>query len=462
MGAALAPNRAERRRLVGSRRRFSREAELVAAYIERADEGPVAPSAVLTESGQLRELYRTLGHDPERDATVRKLVERNIPPLAGGATGLSGAAFMHNLPPEGTYVQDTPQFFTETEKNVVPQETKALSGLGAAPIDLRIPNNGILAKLRIVFKGSLVVAGGGTVTATYQWPWNVIKRFTLNANGQTSLISCEGMDLRARRQRIYRIPRDEVSTVQSNVGVSADGLLNPASSVIANGTYSVALVYDVPIVHDDYTLTGALHAQSDQIYLSMRLTPAATAELFTLAGGSTATLTGTFFTSTTFFDIPFADTKDGRKVLVPDLSWLHGYLSSDQPYANTGDVSTPFIRTAGQLVSYSFYLDNGGAAVIDVLGLNEARFEYGGNRRPLVFNPPEQLIEKNIQDYSGRVLGSKAGFGFLDFEVDNPRRELVYPKGVTELKLVSNIPAGTTINANAHVHFVEETLFAGR
>jgi len=48
------------------------------------------------------------------------------------------------------------------------------------------------------------------------------------------------------------------------------------------------------------------------------------------------------------------------------------------------------------------------------------------------------------------------------FEADNPSRDLVFPKGVTELQTVFNIPAGTTINGNAHVHFVEEALFAGR
>src|SRR2546427_398553 len=89
-----------------------------------------------------------------------------------GLQAAAGAAFLHNLPPEGTYVQDTDQFFVETEKNIVPQAPVALSGLGAAPIDQRIPNNGILAKIRVVFKGSLVVTTPtGTCTPTYKWPW---------------------------------------------------------------------------------------------------------------------------------------------------------------------------------------------------------------------------------------------------------------------------------------------------
>jgi hypothetical protein len=375
-------------------------------------------------------------------------------PVAGGATGLSGAAFMHNLPPEGSYVANTDLFFRETEKNEVPQEQKPYTGLGGAPMDLRVSNVGILGKIRLIFVGSAVVAGGGTVTALYTWPWNLLKTFTLNANGQTSLISCEGLDLRARRQRIYRNPRDGVSTAPATDTTTRD----PSPGVIANGTYPIVLAYDVPIVHDDYTLTGALFAQSDQTYLTWRVTPAATAEVATLAGGSTLAITGTIHSTLTFFDIPFADTQQGRQVLIPDLRWLHGYLAADAPFANSGDVPTPFIRTAGQLLSYSMYLANGSAAQIAISGLDELRFEYGGNRRPRTYAPPTQLLEKMQQDYNGLIAPN---FAVLDFEVDNPQRDLVYPKGVTELKSVAKVPAATTVLAGSKVHFIEETLFSG-
>jgi hypothetical protein len=406
---------------------------------------------IRSESGQLREYFKRAG------ASARDALEmggKGIMPIAGGATGLSGAAFMHNLPPEGTYLANTDLFFRETERNDVPQEQKAFTGLGGAPIDLRVSNVGILGKIRLIFVGSAVVAGGGSVTALYSWPWNILKSFTLNANGQTALISCEGLDLRARRQRIYRNPRDGVSTAPATDATTRD----PAPGVIANGTYPIVLAYDIPIVHDDYTLTGALFAQSDQTYLSWRVTPAAASEVATLAGGSTLAVTGTIHSTLTFFDVPFADTDKGRQVLIPDLSWLHGYLSADAPFANTGDVSTPFIRTAGQLISYSMYLANGGAAQIAPSALDEIRFEYGGNRRPRTYTPPTQLLEKNVQDYNGLI---QPGYSILDFEVDNPARDLVYPKGVTELKSVAKVPAATTVLAGSKVHFVEETLFSG-
>ena len=409
-------------------------------------------------TGELREGFRRQGHDPAVDLGAARLVDMGIGPISGGATGMDGAAFMHNLPPEGSYLMDSDTFFAQTERNDVPQGQTAFPGLGGAPFDTRLSNVGILAGLRIIVEGSLVTEKGtGTVTATYQWPWNVMKRFALSANGQTSLLSCEGMDLRARNQRVYRNPRDPLTTATQTDGVFGD----PSAGTIADGTYPFYLVYEVPIVHDWYTLTGALFAQSDQIYLGWRFTPAAVADLFTLTGTAKVTMTGTVKSTTTFFDVPYADSNEGRKVLIPDLQWLHGFVGSDLPYANTGDVKAPFIRTSGELLAYYSYLDNGGAAVIDPAALSEIRFEYGGNPKPRVHNPPQTLLAKNVQDYNGRIL-PKAGYSVFDFESDNPSRDLVFPKGVTELQTVFNIAAGTTINANAHVHFVEEALFAGR
>lgn len=447
--------------------------ELVEAYIDGKRVGPPRQSSELVEAtiggkrklisaaraeaGQMREAFKRLGVTDPR--MLGKLTDAGMAPMAGGATGLGGAAFMHNLPPDGTYVQDSAMFNKETERNDVPQEQKTFPGLNGAPVDLRISNVGVLAKIRLIFEGELVADDGdsGTVTSTYQWPWNLLKRITLNANGQTSLVSCEGMDLRARRNRLYRNPRDPVVTapaIDSDVG-------DPDPGTISEGTHPVVLVYDIPISHDDWGLTGSIFAQSDQIYLNWRVTPAATEEMFTLTNDAAVTVTGTIHSTLTFYDVPQANTQEGRKVLIPDLSWLHGYLASDLPFSNTGEVKTPFIRTAGQLLSYAYYIDNGGAAVIDPSALDELRFEYGGNRRPRVYNPVAHLLEKNAQDYNGRIL-PEAGYAILDFEVDNPSRDLVYPKGVTELLMAAQIPSGTSINENAHIHFVEETLFAGR
>lgn len=370
--------------------------------------------------------------------------------------GIGGAAFLRNLPAEGAYQVNEPVFNTETERNDVPMQPAAFPGLGGATIEQRIPNNGILASLKVVFKGQVVVAGAGSVTSGYQWPHNLLKRATLNANGQTSLINAEGLDLRARKQRLYRNPPTGALLVAPGTNAATG---DPTPGVIANGTYPIVLEWDVPITHDEATLVGALFAQSDQNYLSLRLTPAQSADLFTLAGGSTATVTGTFYTQMTFFDIPLVPVQGRDQVIIPNLAWLHGYLSGDAPFSNVGDVRAPFIRTAGQLLAYAAYVDNGGMAQVAPTALNEVRFAYGGNRKPRVYNPPEQLLLKNLRDYAGLI---QPGYFVFDFEGDNPARDLVYPKGVTELAIELNLPNTVVLNANSRIHFVEDTLFAGR
>lgn len=437
-----------------------------------APEGPVpadqARSAIVRLGGPqdtaiLREAWRAAGMDPD-SLMVSRLVAAGIPPMGGGMpVGSSGMGFMHNTPASGQFVENTPTFFQNTERNDIPQPPTPFPAFGQ-PADFRIPNVGVLAGIRAVVKLTLVVSGTGTVTATYQWPWNVAKRISLNANGQTQIISAEGMDLRARRQRFFRNPREEVSTAPATDVVQANNFApvgNPIPGVIANGTYSVVLVYDVPICHDDYNMAGALLAQSDQNNLQWRIEAAASSDLFTIAAGGAVTLTGTVFWTATVFDIPQENNAQGTVVLLPDMSWIHGFLASNQPFANTGEVPIALIRTTGQLLCTYTYIDNGGAAVIDPLALSEIRFQYGGNRRPRTFNPPEQIVEKNGHDYNGRILRA-AGYILLDNEVDNPVRDLVLPKGVTELQEVVVIPVGTTLNTNSHAHFAEETMFAGR
>jgi hypothetical protein len=373
------------------------------------------------------------------------------------AVGQGSAAFMHNLPAPGEFVIDPALFARETERSDVPQEQKTIS-LGGAPIDVRVQSVGILASIRIVIEGTLTVATAA-VTTDDDWPWNLIRRFTLSANGQTGLIACEGLDLRARRQRLFRNPREHVSNVQSNAGVDSATLDPVAGSSIAVGSYTFRLIYDVPIVHDAYTLTGALLAQTDQNYLSWRIQPATASELFRTNPANATITNATVKVTNTFYDIPFADTQQGRKVIIPDLRWLHGFVSVDMPFANNGDVRVPLVRTSGQLLALHGYIENGTAGHIDPATLDELRWEYGGNRRPRVFAPVAVLLEENGRNYNGLLKPNLFAF---DFEVDNPQRDIVYPKGVTELAVVAKIASSVTVNANARVHIAGEMLYSGR
>lgn len=409
-------------------------------------------------SGQLREMHRLRGAD---ECTARNLAEMGVPPIAGGATGKGAAAFYVNLPPEGTFAMDPAYFNQETERNDVPQAAAAYTGLSGGRIDQRITNIGLLSNVRLLFVGTLTVTTPtGTCTSTYQWPWNFAKRVTVQANGQTSIIQSEGLDLRARRQRLFRNPKEDVATAPATDALTG----NPVPAAITAGAYPVVLPLDLPITHDATTLTGALFAQSDANYLNWTIEPANLTDLFVLTGTATVTLTGTIFPLLTFFDIPYVDTQQGRKVAIPDLRWLHGFIASNLPFANTGDVKAPFIKNAGQLIAYYLYIDNGGVAQINPSSaVDEFRLEYGGNRRPRVYaagagNGPLHLLEENARNYNGLI---RPGYLLLDLENENPDRDLIYPRGVSELNAVVKITNGTSINANARIHFVEETLFSG-
>lgn len=417
----------------------------------------------------LTEAWRRMGHD-ERQAYVALLIERGVKPVGGGMpTGVSGMGFQHNLPEPGSFIENSQLFYEQTERNDIPGPTQTFPGLGGGGVDVRIPQVGVLAEIQLVASLSLVVSGAGSVTATYQWPWNTIKRGALNVNGQTGVISAEGLDLRARVQRVYHNTREQIATAPATdvTAAPAAGVVpvgDPVPGVIANGTYSVTLHWTLPITHDDYNLIGSLYAQSDSNAFFWRFEAAAAADLFTIVAPSTATLTGSIGWVYTIYDIPEGDSEHGRLVLLPSMSWLHGFLGYNTPFNNTGEVPVALIRTAGQLLCTYLYLDNGGAATIDPAALVEIREQYGGNRRRRVFggtNGPLVILLKNQHDYNGRIVKA-AGYVLFDNEVDNAVRDLIYPKGVTELQLVATIATGTTINANAHAHAAEETMFPGR
>lgn len=410
-------------------------------------------------SGELRKAWERTGADLD-DPIVRSLIERGAPPVAGAMpTGMDGAAFMSNLPPEGTYVMDSGLFFENTERNDVPQQVVAYPGFGGAPIDIRIANVGVLSGIQVIVEGTLKTSGAkGTITPTFRWPWGLLAGTAVNANGQTSLIAPTGLDMRARHSRIYRNPIDPITTAPS-----VDERGNPTLKEIKTGEeFPVFLIYEVPIVHDWFTLTGSFFAQSDQIYLSLHLTTPAASELFVTTEEAKVEFTKANIRLTnTFFDVPYAPTNQGRKVLVPDLQWLHGFIATDLAFANTGDVPVPLIRTSGELLAFYSYIRNGGNAIVKPSALTNLRMEYGANRIPRNYEPPQHLLYKNADDYNGLIL-PEVGYFVLDFEADNPSRDLVFPKGVTELKVTPNIPATVKIEPSSAVHFAEEALFSGR
>lgn len=362
------------------------------------------------------------------------------------ATGNARSAYLRNLPSSGDYAIAPERFFQLTERNEMPlNQIKPTSF--ATSFQARINNVGIISGILLDVTGTVsCTIGGGSLTATANWPWNLIKRIIVSANGQNELIAVEGMDLRARHLRIFRNATDNTSS---------------SSGTITTGANAVTLMLFIPFAHDETTLIGSLYAQSDETYLNLELTTAAASDVITAAGGATIdSVSLTVTPHLVFYEIPMVSDGNRSVIVLPDLSQLHSLNYVDNPFSNTGDVATRLLRSAGQLLCVYLRLDSGTAGLSPWSDLDEVRWEYAGNQRPRRFNPVRPLRFKMNGDYNGDVNPRAQHYAVLDFEVDNPMRDVVYPKGVIDLQVVTAVKTGTTLS-NAKVHLVAETLYGG-
>lgn len=357
-----------------------------------------------------------------------------------------GAETLQNIP-VSPYVTDPATFFQMTSKNVLTPRTPANPGPGQSTT-VQLLQSGVVSKLQITFVGTLVVATAA-VTTSNQWPYNILKGFLLSANGQNNLWDCDGLDLHALRYIRNPAFTNSVDTFPDVVG---------GGGSVAVGTYNVYLTWEVPIAMDDVSLVGSLYAQSSATNLTVKMTQAINSDLFS-ANPANATISGTFYVQETLFQIPFD--AEG-KIVIPDLTRLHGFNAVDFPVTNVGENRVPLIRSAGQLgrlfISGIAATNNRLSALPSAAAskkLEALRIEYGGNQRPYTWDPAGQLLALNNQHY-----GAPAPYDRLvvDLLKENPPRDIILMQGVTELAAVPRIGSGVTLTG-ASVRLVQETLF---
>lgn len=348
--------------------------------------------------------------------------------------------------PTVPYVIDPPNFFAQTSKNIA-SRSFGLPGQGAT-VPVGMPKVGLLGKIKLMFVGTLTVATA-SVTTSDQWPHNILKLFRLSANGQNDLFSCDGVDLHVLRWARYPAFTEKVDTFPDVVG---------GGGSIGTGTYTVHCTWEVPVSIDDTTLIGGLFLQSDEVSVVANLTQAQNADLFA-TNPNNATLAGTFFVLNTFYEIPRAS--DG-KLILPDITRLHTFLAYDQSYTNVGDVRTPLIRTAGQLerlftsgrVSSNLRLSAMPNAA-STKKVDRYRIEYGGNQRPLVWDPASSLLATNNEWYGTPLPYDRAAY---DMVKENPPRDVILMQGVTELAWITAVNSGVTPGSGSVIRIAQESL----
>lgn len=370
---------------------------------------------------------------------------RVIPHVAGAAVG-TGAETSTNIPAV-PFVIDPGGFAALTSKNVVTPRTVNHPEPGGF-FNVQLPPDGILSKLLIHFRGTITVATAAA-TSGPRFPYGLLGNFQLGVNGQNDLWYCDGLDLHGLRFTRYPSYDEAVDQYPGSVG---------GGDSIAVGTYDVHLTWEVPIAMDDTSLIGSLYAQSAATSIQARLATALNAQLFSANPGN-VTIDGQWSVSTTWFDIPVGE--DGR-LIIPDLSVLHGFNAVDYPFASTGEARVELVRNAGQLSRLFVAVQSSDANRLSALPaaaatkeITDLRLEYGGNRRPYVFNPASTLLAINNQHYGAPVPYDRL---VLDFVKENPARDRVLLQGVTEFSVVPTVGAGVTVT-NGKVRVVQETLY---
>jgi hypothetical protein len=396
------------------------------------------------------------GSELELLATGRAFLAREqgrrflVPMASGGAIG-AGAVYARNLPAPGTYVLDPVRFAVETTRNQKTYPGKSWPGYDSK-LSFPIDKTGIVSKILIYWEGT-IASGATAPTVKGAFPWNLIKRVQLTANGISNLVYCDGYDLRAleRVRKGFFFDRQTLFTL-------------PTSSA----TVDFRLLWEVPLSYDE-SLVGAVYAQTEDTDMELELTMDASANIW---AANAPTIAGTFKIAVEFFNLPLDDSKDGRKVIIPDIRQMHGIYAKDTPITATGEHVTELMRTGGILVRAFQRFDNAYPNVGSLdpgADISSHKFRFGSNVIPTDL-PGRVLRAMNDRAYGDKMLPAAdvdasitAGVNYLvdDFVAANSVRDVVHLLGTSDPQLLNEVKSSATINAGAKVHTLQEHMVAG-
>lgn len=358
----------------------------------------------------------------------------------------AGQEILRNVPSQ-SFVVDPDLFNALTRRNIFQAYSIQDPGPGNI-VDRQLPQVGIISKVRVVFEGTLVIATAAATTSA-DWPYGILDSFTLTAQGQNDLISCDGLDLTALRFSRFPAYQEKVDTFPDVVG---------GGGSVAVGSYLVHATWEVPVAIDDQTLIGSLYAQSAATNIRTKFRSALMSRLFATNPGNASWTGANWFVELTDYAVPY-DAKGN--LVIPDLSKLHTVNAISLPMSGTGEQRAPLIRTAGMLERLFISASANGTTRLSALPnaatskkIDALRLEYGGNERPMVWNPASLLLSKNNEHYFQPLPYDRL---CVDQIRENPKRDAILLQGVTELAVVPTIDSGVTVT-NGSIRVVQESL----
>jgi hypothetical protein len=359
------------------------------------------------------------------------------------------------------------------------QPPKAIQGIGSAD-QVQLRQTGIVSALEVRIFGNVVFGGTiGTTTMGYFWPYNLVKAFTLSANGQSTLINARGLACRALEfagtsdlsdrgvQQTWAggtfnaAQQGTLSLSSDNWGSnSGSNYMAPNTNVAAVGTYVVDLTWYLPVAADQISLVGSVFAQSSSTNLTLGIQYETQANLISALGGSaTVTFAGLNVEVTgVVYSIP----QVGGKYIIPDLSQFHSFTEFMSPgmAQNLNEPQLPGVGTGRQLMRAIWNTYSGSTpaplAMTDA-NFNTIQWSYGGNTVPEQYVSGTQLRALNERQ-TACDFGKLWGLGMWDFAGQYAMRDIVDESMTANLRLGIGLVSAPTAG---FAMIAQENLFSG-
>jgi hypothetical protein len=365
-------------------------------------------------------------------------------------------------------------FFALTQRKQAQNKVSAFAGFGSTD-SFKLRQQGIIAGIDLRITGTITLATTPTVTPTFRWPFDLVKKIRVNANGSANLVNCSGAKLKARAlmdpdfndrgvSKNVSNPSAAGASVQGTMflnsedqGTSGANKLIPGQAQTNAAAYTVELYYFIPIAADQITLRGAIFAQTAATELNVDIDWASQNELFTVGAG-TVTPALTYSAVPVVWSIPVLN---GMQ-LVPDLSEFHSLIETRSNVLANGDNDIDLIGFgAGRKLLRVFWQVWNGATpqiplVVNATNYGPLSWVYGLNEVPESLPSGQAMRTQNDRIFDADI-GAIWGFAAWDFANKFALRDIIDGNKVTNLRLRLNIPSGVTLT-NGVAEFVQETL----
>jgi hypothetical protein len=364
-------------------------------------------------------------------------------------------------------------FYAATRRMRYPMKTlTTFAGLGGTD-SVQLRQTGIVAGLELRVTGTIVF--GGTITGTtlsYRFPYNLLAACKLSANGQSQLINCNGLQLKAlefaanndindrgvsRSFAATTVNQGTLSTAAENWGNVTTNNLGPGVTVPAIGTYQFDLDYFIPVAADQVSLVGAVFAQSAATNLTLDMQWETQNNLLTLGGSATVAFNLQYQVTGVVYSIPNV----GGQAVVPDLSQFHQVAGFRQAGQGAGDneILLPGTGVGRKLLRVLFQTYTGTTPTpLPMLSTNfgNVAWRYGGSDQPEGY-PSGQPLRYLNERQTSCDFGGVWGIGMWDFASQFALRDVVDESYTSDLRLLINLISAPT---TPFVEICQETLFA--